>query len=155
MLISFHMLPGSCIVMSCPVPFRMVLLGLKMDTFFFFFLKLGSVWDFFWEQKVQGTSEHCTIMRRCQCLTPHHLEAVARSVTAVKENKGSWFQYVGAAPALGQDRSHSWRLGPVHFMYVHCIQSKWKLKPYTVLLFFVCFRGKWCVYCILINKMAT
>lgn len=153
MLISFHTLPGSCIVTPCTVPFGMVLLGLKMDTFFFFG-KLGPVWAFVWEQKVQGTSEHCTIMRHCQCLTPHHLEAVARSVTAVKENKGSWFRYVGAAPAPGQDRSHSWGLGPVHFMYVlyvHCIQSKVKLKPYTVL----CFRGKWCIYCTLINKMAT
>lgn len=44
---------------------------------------------FFLRASVQGTADHCTITRRCQCLTPHHLETVATSLT--QESNGSWF----------------------------------------------------------------
>lgn len=38
--------------------------------FFVFFFFLIS----FLRARVQGTADHCTIMRHSQCLTPHHLE---------------------------------------------------------------------------------
>lgn len=72
--------------------------------------------------KVQGTADHCTTTRRSQCLTPHHLETVARSLTW--ESNCSLIQYVRWAP--GQDGSllHVCDLGPVHFMSVLYVQSQ-------------------------------
>lgn len=76
-----------------PSPFRTAPPGSKeWITFFFFlvflFLETRPRLGLLLRAKVQGTADRCTITRRSQCLTPHHLETVARSLTW--ESNRSW-----------------------------------------------------------------
>lgn len=54
---------------------------------------------YFLRAKVHETTDHCTIMRRSQCLTPHHLETLVRSLI----RKLCLSQFVRSSP--GQDSS--------------------------------------------------
>lgn len=107
-------------------PFRAIPLGLKN-----YFLEampcLGNFISFFFfpcfcflRAKVHGTADHCTITRRSQCLTPHHLETVARSLT--RESNCSSITYVKSA--AGQDGSflHVWfGTSPFHICALHTV----------------------------------
>lgn len=81
MLISFHTLPGSCIITPCTVPFGMVLLGLKMDTFFLFWKTgprlglclrakgTGNIWALHYHEalSVPYTSSPGSCSEECDC----------------------------------------------------------------------------------------
>lgn len=119
-----------------PSPFRTAPPGLKEWIFFFFFWKLGPVWDCYWEQRYREQLNHCTIMRRSQCLTPHHLETVARSLTW--ERNRSWSNVLDQLRVRTGHISFLWfGTSPFHICTVPLYTVKEGLKPHTGCL--VCF----------------
>lgn len=78
--------------------------------------------------KVHKTADHCTITRRSQCLTPHHLETLARSLT--RDRNCSSVQFVRSSPSQDRLLLHVW-FGTSSFHICALYPVFGDLKPHT------------------------
>lgn len=83
---------------------------------FVFFCFFFPVFFCFWEQRYVEQPHHCTITRRSQCLTPHHLETVVGSLK--RKSHCSLIQCIRSASGRTSSILHVCDSGPVHFISV-------------------------------------